>query len=455
MTYADALAYIYSFTNFEITPASSYGTKTFDLSRMQRLLAALGNPHAQFKSVHIAGTKGKGSTAAMVESILRTAGYRTSLYTSPHLHSFRERIRVDGQLIPEDAVVAGVERLRPIVAQLSDVTSFEIMTALAFAYFRQMRVELAVLEVGLGGRLDATNVVTPLVSVITSISYDHTAVLGQTLAEIAREKAGIIKPNVPAVTAPQRPEALAVVEASARAQSAPLTVISPELKFEIAGGKYQVIPDSEDMEGQTFLWMRLDGTDLDLETWDLSLLGHHQLANAATALAAALVLRERGVAIPNAALRDGIANTRWQGRFEILGREPFIVVDGAHNADSAHQLVQTLTDVFPRARVHLIFGAYKDKDVEGMFRELLPYATSLILTRTSSPRATDPTRLADLAEPYHVETSVAPDLGAALHAALARAQPEDVVCLTGSLSIVAQARELWFAEHGQPIDKDS
>ncbi len=454
MTYRQALDYIYSFTNFEITPASSYGTKTFDLTRMERLLAALGNPHTKFQSVHVAGTKGKGSTAAMIESILRTAGHRTGFFTSPHLHTFRERIRVGGELIPESAVVEGVEKIKPIVAQLTDVTSFEIMTALAFDYFAMVGVQIAVLEVGLGGRLDATNVVSPLVSVITSISYDHTAVLGKTLTEIGREKAGIIKPNIPAVTAPQHEEALAVIEAAARDKNAPLTIISQDLKFKVAGFQYQVIPDTVELDGQTFLWMKLDGRNLSLGTWDLKLLGHHQLANAATALAAALVLRERGVAIPDDALQTGIANTQWEGRFEILRREPFVVIDGAHNADSAHQLLQTLTDVFPHARLHFIFGAYKDKDVNGMFAEILPYATSLILTRSHSPRATDPVQLAELAAPYNVETSIAPDLAAAMHDALTRVQREDVVCLTGSLSIVAQAREVWFSEQGKPIKKD-
>ncbi len=454
MTYRQALDYIYSFTNFEITPASSYGTKTFDLTRMERLLAALGNPHTKFQSVHVAGTKGKGSTAAMIESILRTAGHRTGFFTSPHLHTFRERIRVGGELIPESAVIEGVEKIKPIVAKLTDVTSFEIMTALAFDYFAMVGVEIAVLEVGLGGRLDATNVVSPLVSVITSISYDHTAVLGKTLTEIGREKAGIIKPNIPAVTAPQHEEALAVIEAAARDKNAPLTIISQDLKFKVAGFQYQVIPDTVELDGQTFLWMKLDGRNLSLGTWDLKLLGHHQLANAATALAAALVLRERGVAIPDDALQTGIANTQWEGRFEILRREPFVVIDGAHNADSAHQLLQTLTDVFPHARLHFIFGAYKDKDVNGMFAEILPYATSLILTRSHSPRATDPVQLAELAAPYHVETSIAPDLATAMHDALARVQRDDVICLTGSLSIVAEAREVWFAEHGKPIKKD-
>ncbi|HEX7592598.1 MAG TPA: folylpolyglutamate synthase/dihydrofolate synthase family protein [Anaerolineae bacterium] len=457
MSYRDALAYIYSFTNFEVTPAGDYSSKTFDLTRMERLLAALGNPQHQFRSVHVAGTKGKGSTAAMIESVLRAANQRTGLYTSPHLHTFRERIRVGDAMISQDAVIAGVEKIKPLAAQIPGITTFEIMTALAFDYFRVRGVEIAVLEVGLGGRLDATNVVTPLVSVITSISYDHTAILGNTLAQIAREKAGIIKPGVPVVASPQPDEALSVIQATAREQSAPLVAVSSDLEFQVADAAYQLSPVEQDLDGQRLTFTRQSEIfDLSLFTQSLriNLLGKHQMTNAATALAALMVLRDQGVAISDDALRDGLANVEWHGRFEIISRDPFIILDGAHNADSARQLVGTLHDVFPNARLHFIFGASGDKDIAGMFAELLPAATSLILTRSRNPRAADPARLADLAAQYRVETFVAPEIAMALHDAQQRARRADVVCITGSLFVVAQARETWLIEHGGAVEKD-
>lgn len=457
MTYRDALNYIYSFTNFEVTPTGDYSSKTFDLARMERLLAALGNPHRQFRSVHVAGTKGKGSTAAMIESALRAAKHRTGFYTSPHLHTFRERIRVGGEMIPPDAVIAGVEKVKPLATVIPGLTAFEIMTALAFDYFRARRVEIAVLEVGLGGRLDSTNVVTPLVSVITSISYDHTAILGSTLPQIAREKAGIIKPGIPAVTSPQHDEALNVLEETAREKNAPLIQVTPDFQFQVADADFQVAPVEQSLDGQKFTLTRQAETfDLSLFTLDLQigLLGKHQLVNAATALAALMVLRDQGIAIPDGAIREGLANVEWHGRFEILLRDPFIVADGAHNADSAHQLVETLHDTFPLARLHFIFGASVDKDIAGMFAELLPTAESLILTRSHNPRAADPSRLAGLAAKYQSETFIAPDLASALRDARRRAGRGDVVCVTGSLFVVAEARETLLAEQGVTVEKD-
>jgi dihydrofolate synthase/folylpolyglutamate synthase len=458
LTYHEALAYIFAFTNFEVTPAGDYTSKTFDLTRMERLLAALGNPHTQFRSVHVAGTKGKGSTAAMIENVLRAAGHSTGLYTSPHLHTFRERIRVGGALISPDEVIAGLEKLQPLAAQIPGMTTFEIMTALAFDYFRARGVDIAVLEVGLGGRLDATNVVTPLVSVITAISYDHTAILGSTLTQIAREKAGIIKPDIPVVTSPQNDEALSVIAKTAREKNAPLIEISSDLEFQLAQVGFQITPGESSLESQKFTLSRQpENPDLSLSTLELqiNLLGRHQLANAATALAALFALRDQGIAIPDRALRDGLAHVEWHGRFEILSRHPFLIVDGAHNADSARRLVATLRELFPRAQPHFIFGASGDKDIAGMFSELLPAARSLILTRSHNPRAADPARLAPIATPYNVETSTAPDVATALYEAQRRAHRDDVICITGSLFVVAEARAAWLAEQGIAVETDS
>ncbi len=454
MDYRQALDFIYAFTNFEVTPAGTYSSKTFDLARMERLLASLGNPERRFQSVHIAGTKGKGSTAAMTESILRVAGHRTGLYTSPHLHSFRERIQVAGEMISEDEVAAGITKIQPIAQQIPSLTTFEVMTALAFDYFAARGVEIAVLEVGLGGRLDATNIVTPLISGITSISYDHTAILGTTLTQIAGEKAGIIKPDIPVVSSPQEQEARVVIERVAKERNAPLIAVAPDLSFRVSGVKYQVIPDNQSLDEQTFLWLTVHEAKLILVTIHLPLLGEHQLINSATSLAIAIVLRERNVAIPDKAIVKGFGQVQWQGRFEILSREPYLVVDGAHNPESAERLVQTLRDYFPSAGIHLVFGASNDKDIGGMFAQLLPHADSVILTRSHNPRAADPARLVSLAEPYNVEISIAPDLSAALRLGRERTGKNDVICVTGSLFVVAEARQAFFSEHGETTEKD-
>ena len=456
MTYQEALRYIYSLTNYEVTPAKAYAPGNFDLARMQALLSTLGSPESKFKSVHIAGTKGKGSTAAMLASILRHSDYRTGLYTSPHLHTFRERIQVDGTMISETAVADGIERIRPLAERLPRLTTFEVMTALAFDYFSRQKVEIAVLEVGLGGRLDATNVVLPLVSIITSISFDHTAILGNTLGQIAGEKAGIIKPGVPAVVSPQAPEALAVIERAAQAHTSPLTLVSADLSYSVAGMRCQVSTIGSNLDGQKLLWACEDrgGTLPRRMELTIPLVGRHQVTNAATALAATSVLQTCGLTITDTGVQAGLAEVQWPGRFEVLSREPTIVVDGAHNADSAHQLWQAIHDYYPHSDLRLIFGASNDKDVAGMFAELLPHAQSLVLTRSHNPRAADPVQLTELAQPYRIETSIAPDLESAIRETQRRAGPSDLIVVTGSLFVVAEARRAWLQQHGGDVPSD-
>lgn len=455
MTYLDALHYIYSFTNYEVSPARAYAPENFDLGRMRNLLAALGDPQSRFRSVHVAGTKGKGSTGALVESVLRQAGLRTGFYTSPHLHTFRERIRVLGEMIGPEEVAKGVEKVEPLAAGIPSLTTFEVMTALAFDYFASKGVEIAVLEVGLGGRLDATNVVSPLVSVITSISYDHVAILGNTLEQIAREKAGIVKPGISVVSSPQSEQAAATIENAAHAAPAPLVEVTASLEFEVAGTKHALLPVESTLEGQKLLWSRrAPGVAADSVPLELPLLGRHQQVNAATALATLCILREGGLAIPDQAVQQGFRSVQWQGRFEILARKPFLVVDGAHNGDSAHQLAETLQVLFPDSSIHFVFGASSDKDIQTIFQELLPRAESIILTRSHNPRAAPVERLAELAGDFSVEVSIAPDVAAGLRVAMERAQPHDVVCVTGSLFVVAEAREAWLSQHGTAVPKD-
>ena len=329
MNYSETIAYLHSLTDYEKTRIERYTPETLDLSRVEQLLAAVGNPHTRFPAVHIAGTKGKGSAAALCEACLRAAGYRTGLYTSPHLHTFRERIQVAGRKIAREEVVALVEEAQPLIERTPGVTYFEAITVIGFLYFARSEVNVAVVEVGLGGRLDATNVLTPEVSVITSLSLDHTYLLGETLAKIAYEKAGIIKPGVPVVSAPQRAEAIQVLEAVSRERKAPLIEIGRDWDYE---------PGPVNLDGQRFTVRHTAGGDseLDGEYW-IPLLGRHQLENSASAIAALDVLRRRGFHIPAQAVHEGLRNVHWPGRMEVLSREPLVIGDCAHNPHSARR----------------------------------------------------------------------------------------------------------------------
>ncbi len=442
LTYQDALDYIYGFTDYEKKISYLYSPEHFDLARVEKLLASLDDPHRRFKSIHIAGTKGKGSVAAMSESVLRAAGYRTGLYTSPHLHTFRERIQVNGQLIPEEAVASLTERLQPLVSQIEGITTFEIMTALGFLFFAEQGVELAVLEVGMGGRLDATNVVDPLVAVITSISYDHTRVLGETLPLIAREKAGIIKDKALVVSAPQAPPAMAVIEEVCRERDAELMVVGRDWTWE-AG--------EANLDGQWFGVTSTEGRVPRDEFW-IPLLGRHQVDNATVVVAAVDKLRQRGVNIPQASIAEGLRRVRWPGRLEILGREPWLVVDGAHNGDSANKLVAAIKALFPYRKLILVFGALAGHSASDMLRALLPAADEVILTQAHRIRAVATSDL--LREAEAVSTSktkaavVAETVAESLERALALAGPDDLICATGSFSIVTEVREAWAERQG-------
>ncbi|MBC7227141.1 MAG: bifunctional folylpolyglutamate synthase/dihydrofolate synthase [Thermoflexales bacterium] len=443
MTYREAIEYLHSLTDYEKRRIERYSPETLDLSRVERLLDMVGNPHRLYPSAHIAGTKGKGSTSAMMESVLRAAGYRTGFYTSPHLHTFRERIRIGADLISREDVVALVEEFRPLIARVPGVTTFEAVTAIAFTYFARRKIDFLVAEVGLGGRLDATNVLRPEVAVITSLSLDHTYLLGDTLPEIAAEKAGIIKDGIPVVTAPQRPEALAVIEETARARQAPLTVVGRDWVWE--SGPF-------DLKGQSFTLRRVgDGPDdLAGEYW-IPLLGRHQLENAATALAALQILLERGFRLSRAAALEGLRTVQWPGRLEILSTDPLVVVDCAHNPYSTEVLRETLREWFPGRRWVLIFGASADKDIPGMLRALLPIADHLIVTRSDHPRSATPVELADMAASVGGGAEIAVNIRRALQRALTLLKPDTGILVTGSIFLVAEAREEWAERNGHPL----
>jgi dihydrofolate synthase/folylpolyglutamate synthase len=443
MNYPEAIAYLHSLTDYEKTRIERYTPETLDLSRVEQLLAAVGNPHTRFPALHIAGTKGKGSTAALSESCLRSAGYRTGLYTSPHLHTFRERVQVDGRTIGRDEVVALVQEIQPLIERIPGVTTFEAITAIGFLYFARAGVDVTVVEVGLGGRLDATNVLTPEVSVITSLSLDHTYLLGNTLAEIAREKAGIIKPGIPAVSAPQRAEAIKVLEAVSREREAPLVEIGRDWDYE---------PGPANLDGQAFTVRHIadGGSDLDGEYW-MPLLGRHQLENGASAIAALEVMSQQGFRIPAEAVREGLHNIHWPGRLEILSREPLAVVDCAHNPYSAQVLRKALEEWFPDRRWVLIFGASADKDIAGMSRALLPISEYVIVTRSDHPRAAAPIELADVVASVGGGAEVSVNVRKSIQRGLAMMDPGSGLLVTGSIFLVASAREEWARHTGNPL----
>ena len=434
-SYEQALAWLYAFSNTERTGSFSRDRED-NLARERALLAELGHPERAYGVTHIAGTKGKGSTATMVAAILRAAGIRTGLYTQPDLHTFRERMRVDGELISKEEVALLSGRVREAHARVGDALgsyiTYEIATALAFLYFREAKAHQAVIEVGLGGRLDATNVVEPLVSVITSISYDHMQVLGNTLAEIAGEKAGIIKPGVPVVTSARAPEALAVIQEISAERGSPLIRCGP---WGSADCDYTYQPGEVSDEQSTFTIATPQGSFLGLE---LSLLGEHQLENATAAVATVLCLNGRGITVTEAAIRQGLRSAAWPARLQVISREPWLIVDGAHNADSFAKLLAALRRHFTYRRLILVLGLMADKDLAGIAREITDAGVDLtIVTGWRNPRAAAPTVIAQLLMPEHVHTQ--PDLELAMQNALQIAQPQDLICVAGSVAFAGAA----------------
>lgn len=441
MNYQAALDYVWGLVNFETKPPAQ--REPYTLDRMRALLDAVGNPQNRVPAVHVTGSKGKGSTAAMIESVLRAAGYRTGLYTSPHLHSPRERIRVAGHLMPRDAFIALVERLRSVANDLHDVTTFEFLTAMCFCYFVEKDVEVAVVEVGLGGTLDATNLIEqPLVSVITPISLEHTQVLGDTVAEIAADKAGIIKSGVPAVAAPQPEDAGTVLERAAANRRADLFRSDRMWRWE----RHEL-----SLDGQTFTLVA-DAPDVaSHEALFVPLLGRHQLSNATTAVTALHVMQKvYGIAWSEDALRRGLAQVEWPARMEVLDRAPLVLADGAHNGASAQVLRDALDELVAEGivawdRCWLLLAVLGDKDVSAIVTPLVPLVDGIVVSQTHHPRARP---AADLAEqvgaavdesasvPIEIRASVAD----AVATALERVGTTGALLATGSLVTAAEVR---------------
>lgn len=444
--------------NYERTTLP-YRLAEFKLDRMRRLMQLLGDPQEGLKAIHIAGTKGKGSTAAMIAAVLQAAGYRTGLYTSPHLERIEERIVIDGQQCAADVFLKLAAQVQPAVETLDreaeaagehGPTFFEVTTAMAFLHFAQENVAAAVLEVGLGGRLDSTNICRPEVCVITSISFDHTKQLGNTLAAIAGEKAGIIKAGVPVVSGVVEPEPRDVIIARAEAVGAPL------VQRDVDYGYVTHESGNEQASGQSFdYWEKalLPASSprepaSELKNVRLGMLGSHQCANAATAIAALHCLASRGWQISEAHLRAGITTARISARIEQIQSSPTVILDVAHNLASIEALLTVLREQFTASRRILIFASSKDKDYAGMLKLLLPACDTIFLTQyLNNPRAVEAGELLTIAQQLRAATGTAmPILHAtvrpadALRLSRAIAQPDDLICIAGSFFLAAELR---------------
>ena len=439
--YSEALAYLDQFVNYEKVRTAQAGPPPLGLAGIEALLARLDDPHQQYPIIHVAGTNGKGSVCAMIESMARASKLRTGLYISPQLHTFRERIRINGTLITRVEVAALVQQLAPHIETVPGLTWFEVVTAMGLLHFAQQKVQLAVVEVGAGGQSDATNVVTPWVSAITTLSLDHTAWLGKTLTQIATQKAGIIKPGVPVVSAPQQPEALAVIERVCAERQSPLTVVGRDRQFERV---------SASLDEQVFALHTADSNQSP-EPYKIPLLGAHQIINAAVAVTALSLAATQGLAVSEEAMHSGLANARWPGRLEILSRDPLTVADSAHNADSARKLAAALPDIFGPQAWTLIIGVSADKDIAAILDALLPIAAHVIVTRARNSRAADIETVAQQVSAHGPQPARAPSVAEAIEAAV---QDRSPIIIAGSLFTVADAREAWARRNGLELETD-
>ncbi len=445
MEYHDALRYLYSLVDYEKRRIERYTPEEFRLDRVINFLEVLGNPQKRYPKLHIAGTKGKGSVAALLASVAQAGGKKVGLYTSPHLHTYRERMQINGRPISRAQLTALVEETQPEIEQFPDITMFEVNTALAFHYFAWEAVDLAVIEVGLGGRLDATNVITPRISIITSLSLDHTYLLGDTLAEIAAEKGGIIKPNVPVVSSPQAEEAVAVLEELAADRAAPFTLVGRDWTWQSL---------DHTLAGQHVTIQPVSGFSPLTGRYYVPLLGDFQQENATTAVAALDVLREQGETwITRDVVHAGLAETTWPGRMEVLNRDPLLIVDSAHNPYSVEKLIESLRSWFPEKRWILIYGASNDKDIDGMLTQLLPVVEHVVVTRSYHPRAATPYVLADKCADLGDGAEIAINAERALEQAGRHLEAGMGILATGSIFIAADIRAAWSKDRPEDLPR--
>lgn len=417
MSYQQSIAYLYGLQKFGIK---------FGLAKISSLLSSLDNPHKTLSCIHIAGTNGKGSTAACLASVLSKAGYKAGLYTSPHLKRFTERIKIGNREISRNDVDRLTRLLRKKANKIDSITFFELVTAMAMLYFAEKKVDGCILEVGMGGRLDATNVVTPILSIITNISKEHEYYLGDTLLKIANEKAGIIKKNSSLITGATQPSVLTLFRKRCHRL---------QTKFYRLGKDFSIHrrDNHSDYHGITG----------NLDSVKIGLLGDYQYNNAAIALAAIELLRTKNYRIDNAAIYRGLNDVTWPGRLEVVMPSPLVILDGAHNPDAMKNLKEALIKNFNFRKLVLILGIMDDKNIQGMAREIVPHAHRVILCRPHMDRAASPARLAKIINGYHVNHCAIDDVKEATRHALSTASPNDLICITGSLFTVGEARDVF------------
>jgi len=430
------MRFLASLANFERMRIVRYNSQNFDLDRMRSLLRRIGNPQDEFKSIHIAGTKGKGSTCAMIASMLQACGLKVGLYTSPHLVDVRERIQINGEMIPQAEFARLVRQVAPHVNRIKPTPSyFDALTAVAFKHFAEQEIEIAVVETGLGGRLDSTNVIKPEITAITSISKDHMAQLGHTLPKIAEEKAGIFKKGVTAITVTQDPSVEDVLKRVAEKVGAPLDIAGKTIEF-----SYRF--ESSRLQGPHNR-VCLTTPNSKYEHLAVPLLGEHQAINCGLALSVIDRLKAKGMQLNDAKVMEGLSKTTVPGRMEMISTNPRILVDGAHNAASIDAMMRAIGQHIPYDSMVVIFGCCSDKDVSGMLERITSGADKVIFTPVNNVRTADPEELAArYVELYGKMAQVAPNLEEALAIANRAVTKDDLICITGSFYLVGEAKKL-------------
>jgi dihydrofolate synthase/folylpolyglutamate synthase len=448
MNYKQAESYLYNFVNFENIPGIDYTAHLYNLNHIIELLHRIGNPHLNRATIHIAGSKGKGSIASMISRVLTCAGYKTGLYTSPHLHTLRERIQINGEPISERHFTHTVEELKPSIDAMQlnpsfrNFTFFEILTVLAFAYFSKLLAEIQVLEVGLGGRLDATNVVSPDICIITPVGLEHTQILGDTVPKIAYEKAGIIKKGSVVISSPQLPQGMKVLRDVSKHHQARF------IETDKVATWHKI---SHDLNHQEIL-VRTELAEYPLV---IPLLGDYQLENAATALVAIENLISKGFNISRDSINNGFKSVMWPGRFQILHKRPIVLVDGAHSVESIQRLVQSIKHYLKYRKLYLVVGLSGDKDMAGIVKQLVSLSPRVVATRSDHPRALAPSLIADEFNHHDISTIVTESTQDAVKKAMKEADKEDLICITGSLFVVSEVIEYFSSTFNFIPAKDS
>jgi dihydrofolate synthase/folylpolyglutamate synthase len=419
MNYSESIAYLYGLQKFGIK---------LGLHTIKRLLSTIGDPHNKFPSIHISGTNGKGSTAAFLASVLTEAGYTTGLYTSPHLLSFNERIKVGSRTISKKDVVRLTTVLQKKSRGFASLTYFEMVTAMAFLYFAERNVDCAILEVGMGGRLDATNVISPLLSIITTISKEHELYLGPTLGHIVQEKAGIIKSKRPVVTGVTQPALIKFIQEKCRSKHSRLYRLGKDFTL-------------KSTPSHTYTY---HGMTFNLKDITLGLRGDFQAANAALALAAIDILKSTSFSIDTKSILHGLNKVHWPGRLELVMRTPLVILDGAHNPDAMNNLLKSILNDFKFKKFFLVLGIMEDKNINKMIGDIVQHAHHIILSRPRMDRAATTKNLANILEGFHLKNfNIIDDVASATQFALTKAQKDDLICVTGSLFTVAEAHRFF------------